>query len=140
MTEPMRWRMFAYMAALFIAGAITGAAVMSRTAAGSQTLKVGRSEEIASLIRQKLTTRLELSREQREKCEPLIKKTSEEMEASHLECIRQVSTSLDNLHVQIGPELTPEQKEKLKQLDEEKSVLMRKKYNYPPQAVKAGNP
>jgi Spy/CpxP family protein refolding chaperone len=140
MTEPMRWRMFAYMAALFVAGVITGAAVMSHMSATSQTLKVGRSGEISSLIRQKLVTNLELTPEQRDKFEPLINKTSAEMEASHLDCLKRICAALEKMHDQMLPDLTPDQREKLKQVEAERQKMMLKKYNYPPDASKAGNP
>ncbi|HWF19235.1 MAG TPA: hypothetical protein VG754_08205 [Verrucomicrobiae bacterium] len=139
MTEPMRWRMFAYMAALFIAGVISGAAVMSRNPI-PQTLKVGRLEEIASMIRQKLIINLELTPEQRDKFEPLIKKTAEEMEASHVDCLKRIDDAVNKMHAQILPDLTPEQREKMKQVEVERRELMRKKYNYPPDTAKAGNP
>lgn len=138
MNEPMRWRMFAYMLALFIAGAICGAAVMSRMAAGSQTLKVGRTGEIEGIIKQKLELNLELTPEQRGKFEPLIKKTSVELEASHLDCLKRCSDAVDKMHEQIIPDLTEEQRAKLKQLEVERRALMRTKYNYPPETANAG--
>lgn len=106
-----------------------GAAVMARTAAGSQTLKVGRSEEIASLIRQKLLL-LDLSPEQRRRVEPIIKKTSEELEASHLDCLTRCSAALEKLHAEIRPALDPPQQERLKQMDADRRALMIKKYNF----------
>ena len=131
MTEPMRWRVFAYMLALFIAGAITGAAVMARNAAGSQTLKVGRTEEIARLIKLRLSL-LDLTPEQEHTFDPLIKQASEELEASHLQCLERSSTVVSNLHAQIKLSLTPEQLEKLKQLEAQRCNTMKSKYNYPP--------
>lgn len=142
MTELMRWRMFGYMVALFIAGAITGAAVMSHMRS-AQSLKVGRSAEIAGIIRQKLVTSLELTPEQRQKFDPIIKQASEEMETSHLECLKQVTAASAKMHAQMLPDLTPEQREKLKKLEEERREIMRQKYNYPPQDGgngKAGSP
>ena len=139
MTELMRWRMAGYLAVLFIAGAITGAAVMARNAAGSQTLKIGRSEEIASLIRLRLSA-LDLTPEERAKFEPLIKQTSEELEASHLQCLQRCSVAVEALYAQIKMELKPEQIEKFNQLEMERRALMRKKYNYPPEAPQAGHP
>lgn len=140
MTEPMRWRMFAYMTAIFVAGVITGAAVMSHMGTNSQSLKVGRSEEIAGLIRQKLVTGLDLTPEQQEKFAPLIKQTSEEMEASHLDCLKRICAAVDKMQAQILPDLTSEQREKLKQLEKERREKMRQKYNFPPDTAKAGNP
>jgi Spy/CpxP family protein refolding chaperone len=138
MNELMRWRMFAYMLALFIAGAISGAAVMSRMAAGSQTLKVGRTGEIEGIIKQKLILNLDLTPEQQAKFEPLVKKTSEELEASHLDCLKRVCDSLDKMHEQMKPDLTEEQRERMKQVEAERRASMLKKYNYPPETAKAG--
>ena len=140
MTEPMRWKMFAYLAALFVAGVITGAAVMSRTAANGQTLKVGRTDEISNMIRQKLIITLELTPEQETNFAPLIKKTSEELEASHLDCLKRVSTALDKMHEESRPALTADQLEKLRHVEDERRAMMRQKYNYPPETAKAGTP
>lgn len=142
MTELMRWRMFGYMLALFTAGAISGAAVMSHMRS-AQSLKVGRSAEIAGIIRQKLVTSLDLTPEQRRKFDPIINQASEEMEASHLECLKQVTAASTRMHAQMLPDLTPEQREKLSKLEAERREIMRQKYNYPPEGGgkdKAGSP
>jgi hypothetical protein len=132
MTQPARGRVLAYMLALFIGGGITGAAIMSFLGHGTppQSLKLGRVDEITVLIREKLNTRLSLTAEQSQKFEPFIKRASEELEASHLDCLKRISAAIDMLHVQIAPELTAEQKEKLKLLETERTADMRAKYNY----------
>jgi Spy/CpxP family protein refolding chaperone len=132
--------MFVYMALLFIAGIITGAAVMSRTAANSQSLKVGRSEEIATMIRQRLETGLELTPDQRQKFQPLIQKTADELEASHLDCLKRIVVAVDKMHEQMLPDLTPDQREKFKQLETERRAKLREKYNYPPENMKTASP
>jgi Spy/CpxP family protein refolding chaperone len=129
MTQSMRWRMLGYMIALFIAGAITGAAVISRSSVSSQTLKIGRTEEIASLIRQRMDP-LNLTGEQDQKISPLIRTASEELEASHLLCLQQCSSIIDKLHAQMAPILTPDQQEKLKKLEADRREIMQKKYNF----------
>ena len=139
MSEIIRWRMIGYLAALFVAGSITGAAVMSRTAAGSQSLKIGRTNEIAALIRQKLSP-LNLTPEQREKFEPMITKTSEELEAFHLECLQRCAVAVDKLHDDMSKDLTPEQKEKMKEVDADRRAAMRAKYNFSPETPLAAKP
>jgi Spy/CpxP family protein refolding chaperone len=139
MTQSMRWRMLGYMIALFIAGAITGAAVISRSSTSSQTLKIGRTEEIASLIRQKMDP-LNLTGEQDQKISPLIRSASEQLEASHLLCLQQCSTIIDKLHAQMAPVLTPEQREKLKQLEADRREVIRKKYNFTDLASSTNHP
>ncbi|HEX3799183.1 MAG TPA: hypothetical protein VH413_10820 [Verrucomicrobiae bacterium] len=132
-----RWRIIAYLAILFIAGVITGAAVMTRTNAATQTLKIGRTEEIQKLMTRRLQA-LNLTPEQRAKFEPLIKKASEELEATHLQCLERCTVAVDNLHAQIRSQLTPEQNEKLQELEAERHTIMRNKYNYPPDTASAG--
>ena len=139
MNETMRWKMFAYMAALFVAGAITGAAVMGRIGAAPQTLKVGRTDEIATMIKQHLSV-LELTPDQRDKFDPLIKKASLDLEASHLECLQRSTAVVDALHSQIKMSLTPEQQAKMEQLEQERRAKLKLKYNYPPDGSRASNP
>jgi Spy/CpxP family protein refolding chaperone len=125
----MRWRMIGYMGALFVAGAITGAAVMSRTAAGSQTLKIGRTEEMAQLIEQKMQP-LHLTSEQREKIRPLIKQASVDLESSHLTCLQKCAAIVDEMHTLMAPILTPEQRDQLQTLEAERRERLQKKYNF----------
>jgi hypothetical protein len=139
MIDALRCRMCGYMAALFIAGFITGASVMFRTAPAPQTLKIGRTNEIAAAIREKLGP-LQLSAEQREKFDPMIKKTSEDLELFHLECLQRCSAAVDKLHDDMSRQLTPEQQEKMKLVDENRRAALRAKFNYPPEPVQAAKP
>lgn len=129
MTKPARWKVIAYAAALFVAGAVSGA-MMTYHSAETSPLKVDRKGQIADHIRQRLTTRLDLTPEQAKKIDPAIEKTAEELEASHRDCLNRISAALDNMHVQIRPELSEGQKEKLKQFEAERREVMLKKYNY----------
>jgi len=138
MTKPARWKVIAYAAALFIAGAISGA-VASYHKAETQPLKVNRKSEIAEHIRHRLTTTLNLTPEQVKEIEPAIEKAAEELEASHRDCLNRISAALDNMHVAIGPTLTPDQKPKLKQFEAERHELMLKKYNYSPEPTNSNS-
>ena len=130
MSMPARGKIIVYMVALFVAGGICGAMVASRMAANAQTLIVNRSPEIAAKIQNKLTTRLALTSEQLAKIQPLIEKTSAELEASHRDCLKRISLAIDNLHGELCPVLTPEQKPMLAALDEERRELMWQKFHY----------
>src|SRR5580698_4742400 len=128
MTGQTRGRVIAYMVTLFVAGGVTAAAVMSHlNPQQGQTLKVGRADEIARMISEKMNARLNLTAKQQEKFKPLIKHASEELEASHLECLKRVSAAIDTLHAQITPDLTADQKEKLKQFEAERVENMQQK-------------
>ena len=130
MNKPTQGKIIAYMVALFVAGGICGAMVAARMAANAQTLIVNRSPEIAAKIQKKLTARLALTPEQLLKIQPLIEKTSEELEASHRDCLKRISLAIDNLHTELDPVLTPEQKPLLASLDEERRELMWQKFHY----------
>ncbi len=139
MNKPTRWKIFAYMAALFVAGAICGAMVMDRMSANPQTLIVNRAPAITAKIQKKLSTRLGLTADQLKAVKPAIEKTSEEMEASHYDCLKRISLALDNLHNQIGPVLTSDQKPLLDALRAEKKELMWQKYHYRDEAANSTN-
>lgn len=137
MTKPTRWKMVLYTAALFFAGAICGAMVMSRMSANPQTLRLDRANEIAGKIKERLRTKLDLNPQQLEKITPLIQKTSEEMEASHRDDLKRVSAAVDALHAGIEPELSPEQKQKLLELEVERRESVWQKFHY---RVEPSNP
>lgn len=139
MNQPNRWKVFAYMAALFVAGGICGAMVMNRMSTNSQTLTVNRAPEITAKIKEKLSTRLGLTSDQMTALKPVIDKTSEEMEASHRDCLKRISLALDNLHDQIGPVLTSDQKPLLDALRAEKKESMWKRYRYRDEAASSTN-
>ena len=139
MNKPNCWKIFAYMAALFVAGGICGAMIMDHMSANPQTLIVNRAPAIADKIQKKLSTRLGLTPDQLKTLGPAIEKTSEEMEASHRDCLKRISLALDNLHNQIGPVLTPEQKPSLEGLRAEKKELMWQKYHYRDEAANSTN-
>lgn len=131
MTKPARWKVIAYATALFLAGALSGVMVTYHKPE-TQPLKVDRQGEIADHIRQRLKTTLALTPEQAQKVDPAIQKTAAELETIHRDCLDRISASLDQMHVQIAPELSADQKEKLKQMTVERREVMRKKYNYSP--------
>jgi hypothetical protein len=130
MSGPTRGKIIIYSLALFIAGGICGAMVMSRFSNNQQTLIVNRAPEIAAKIRTRLTAKLALTPEQLDKIQPLIVKASEELEASHRDCLKRISLAIDQLHLDLASSLTPEQRPKLTELDAERRDSMWQKYHY----------
>lgn len=131
MTKPARWKVLAYAVALFVAGFVSGAMVTYHKVE-PPPWKVGRQKEIADHIRQRLKNTLNLTPEQAQKIDPYIEKTAEQLEASHVTCLNTICAALDKMHVDIAPELSEEQKQKLEQITAERRDLMLKKYNYAP--------
>jgi hypothetical protein len=133
MTRPTAWKVLLYTVALFLAGAVCGAMLISRRApVADQPLKLGRTAEIADKIRAKLDSRLQLTPAQQAKFEPLILKTSADLESIHKDCLDRISAALEELHAEIRPDLTPEQKQSLTALESERGEALLQKYNYCP--------
>lgn len=142
MTRPAAWKILVYTVALFIAGAVCGAMVMSHVtmAPADQPLKLGRTAEIAAKIQTKLGTRLTLTPEQQQKFGPLFTNTSAELESIHKDCLDRISAALDRLHRQMDPDLTAEQKQLLTGVETERRNTMLQKYNYCPGATNIALP
>jgi Spy/CpxP family protein refolding chaperone len=132
-----RFKAIFYAGALLVFGGIIGAMVKSATSVNLQTLRLGRVDEIATVIRDRLNAKLELTPEQKQRLEPMIKKTAEEMEASHMQSLVRVNKALDILHDEIRPELIPEQQQKLGELEAERADRMWEKYHYRPAVTNA---
>jgi hypothetical protein len=140
MTRPAAWKIFLYTAALFIAGGVCGAMLMSRfTPPAGQPLKLGRTDEIAAKIRVKLTARLALTPAQQQQFEPLFVKTGAELESIHKDCLDRIAASLNHLHDEMRPGLTADQLQSLTALETERSQVMGQKYNYCPAATNSAS-
>lgn len=139
MNSVTRLKAIIYALALVVLGGVIGYVWKSATPSTPQSLRVGRVEEIEVMMRERLYGKLGLTPVQQQKIEPLIKKAAEEMEASHLNCLKQINQTVNNLHAAIKAELTPEQQAKLAELDTERTARMLQKYNYRLEA-NAGQP
>jgi len=126
-----------YAAALVIFGGVIGYTIKSASAVNPQSLRLGREEEIAAMIMDRLDAKLALTPEQKTQISPLAKKTAQEMEASHLGCLKQVNLMLDKFHGDISPVLTAEQRNKLVDLESERADRMWEKYHYRAPATNA---
>ena len=130
MNNPNRAKAIAYAVALLVFGGIIGFMIKASVSPTPQSLTVGRVDQIADVILQHLDEKLDLTSAQKQRIEPLIKKAAEEMEASHLDCLKRINQTIDDLHAQIKPELDKEQLEKLPELDAERTNRMWQKYHF----------
>ena len=124
------WKVIGYAVVLFLLGGVCGAVVAPKFMPVQQTLKLGREEEITALIRAKFKAKLNLTDEQSQKIEPLIKQASASLEASHRACLKSVLAALEKMQGDIQPLLQPDQLAKLKELEAERVDSWRAKYNY----------
>ena len=125
-----RCKSIAYIAAIFIVGAIAGASV----AMSINHRRMGgpmRAHEMIQLVRGRLRERLDLTSAQVQKIDPIIEKLGTEMRAIHMDAMQRAGKLMDNAHDQIAAELTPEQKKKLERLDRERHNWMHDRPPFP---------
>ena len=118
MIRLMTWKTIAYAAALFIAGGITGAAVGVAVEKGAM-FRPPRPHDMAQQMRNRLRSRLALTSDQLQKIDPIIQKTSDDLKVIHQETTVRVAQLMENCNAQIAASLSPEQKQKLEQMEKE---------------------
>lgn len=116
MNAPLRWKLLAGFVLVFIAGLVAGAFV---GAAQSRHYRMdfGRHEPLAQRIRNRMQARLDLTPEQVAKTAPVFDKTARQIEAIRTETSRRVRETFAAADNELAPDLTPEQRAKLKALE-----------------------
>jgi hypothetical protein len=119
MTQPSKGKLILYVVSLFLVGAITGSALtyslMGKRHQHGERPSVG----IVEHMRSELKSKLGLTDEQVKKFDPMIDKAGTELHGIQTNTMQRVSQVIDNLHAQMRPELTPEQKTKLEEMEKE---------------------
>ena len=117
-------KVIAYLAVIFVAGGATGTVITLRHA-GEHRPQVATMAKACNRLQDRLTTKLGLTREQSKKLQPLFERTAEELRAVHAKALGDTELILRRAHEEIAKELTPEQKLKLDQCDQERNEWLR---------------
>jgi hypothetical protein len=119
MNQPSKGKLISYVVSLFLVGAITGSA-LTYSFVGRHH---GRGEHpprgMQDRMRADLKARLGLTDAQSKKIDPMIEKAGAELQSIQTNTMQRVSQVIESLHAQIRPELTPEQKIKLEEMEKE---------------------
>src|ERR1041385_5233038 len=118
MNHLSKWRVGLYLAAIFIAGGVTGWTIAARTTKEKMYSSI-RSDEFAAHLRERVRSGLDLTPAQAAKIEPIIAKTCSEMKSIHRDTYKRISQFISNLNSQISAELTPDQKTRFEQMERE---------------------
>jgi Spy/CpxP family protein refolding chaperone len=113
-----------YIAAIFLAGAATGGIVGACSAKRMMFLHPPRPHDLAEHLRFQLHSKLDLTPEQQRRIDPIVEQTGTELKAIHLEAMAKVAKAIDNTHVKIAAELTPEQRIKLEEMEKERREFL----------------
>ena len=117
MNSALKWKLIAGFVLVFIAGGATGIFVTMGTAHRFMFAPHPRGV-VAQMMKNRLRWQLRLTDEQMAKISPIIDKTGAKLEEIRGETGRRVREIIDDAHREIAANLTPEQKERLQQMEE----------------------
>ena len=116
MNSALKWKLIAGFVLVFLAGGATGVFVSAATA--HHFIGAHRHGFAAQAMRNRLQWQLRLTDEQMAKISPIIEKTGAKLEEIRGDTGRRVRETIAEAHREIAPLLTPEQQQRLKQMEE----------------------
>jgi len=119
-------RLLLYILALFVAGGATGAMIAAKITK-DRMFRTPSGLELASKMRDKLACRLQLTPEQLEKVDPIIRDAAAQMQALHRDWMKRIGQITKERNARMAPVLTPEQQIKLEEMENERQEFIRKK-------------
>lgn len=116
MNNALKWKLIAGFVLVFLAGGATGVFVSATTA--HYFFDAHRHGFAAQAMKNRLQWQLRLTDEQMTKISPIIEKTGTKLEEIRGDTGRRVRETIAEAHREIAPLLTPEQQQRLKQMEE----------------------
>jgi Spy/CpxP family protein refolding chaperone len=117
MNRALQWKLIAGFLLVFVAGGITGAFV-GGSYARHHFFELRHPERIGGRMKDRLRTELNLTPEQLTKISPIIDKTTAQLRDIRRDTGRRVRQIIADAHGQMATQLTNEQRQKLKQIEE----------------------
>ena len=116
MNSALKWKLIAGFVLVFLAGGATGVFVSGAMA--HHFFGAHRHGFAAQAMKTRLQWQLRLTDEQMTKISPIIEKTGAQLEQIRGDTGRRVRDTIAEAHREIAPLLTPEQQQRLKQMEE----------------------
>lgn len=117
MNRALQWKLIAGFLLVFVAGGVTGAFV-GGSYARRHFFELHHPERIGGRMKERLRAELNLTPEQLEKISPIIDKTTAQLRDIRRDTGQRVRAIIADAHSQMGAELSDEQRQKLKQIEE----------------------
>jgi Spy/CpxP family protein refolding chaperone len=117
MNRALQWKLIAGFLLVFVAGGITGAFV-GGLYARHHFFELRHPERIGGRIKERLRVELNLTPEQLTKISPIIDKTTAQLRDIRRDTGRRVHGIIADAHQQMATQLTDEQRQKLKEIEE----------------------
>jgi Spy/CpxP family protein refolding chaperone len=115
MSTGLKWKLAVGFLLVFLAGATTGSFAWRWH---KHPWGPPRSGALAQHMKERLRHELGLTPEQSAKIAPIIEQDARKLESIRVESARRVRQTFTEMHLQISPELTPEQRKKLADMEE----------------------
>src|SRR5438105_5283569 len=116
MNSALKWKLVAGFLLVFLAGGATG--VFSSAATAHYFIGTHGHGFAAQAMKSRLQWQLRLTEEQMAKVSPIIEKTGAKLEEIRGDTGRHVRETIAEAHREIAPILTPEQQQRLQQMEE----------------------
>ncbi len=113
-------KLMLYLAAIFVAGGVTGAAIAVKTTKQmiEETPRPARFE--SRYFKEKFQSKLDLAPEQSKAIAPILDKMCEDLKSVRQDTTKRISAIMKTSYEQIGKELNPEQRKKLDAMQKER--------------------
>ena len=115
MNSALKWKLIAGFVLVFVAGGATGVFISAATA--HHFFGAHRHGFAAQAMKNRLQWQLKLTDEQMAKISPIIEKTGTKLEEIRGDTGRRVRDTIAESHREIAPLLTPEQQQRLKEME-----------------------
>lgn len=122
MNNALKWKLIAGFLLVFMAGGATG--VFVTMAIGHHLMLAAHSGVAAQTMKNRLRWQLRLTDEQMTKIGPIIDKTGAQLEAIRGDTGRNVREVINQAHRDIAAYLTPEQQQRLQQMEQRRQRWM----------------
>ena len=117
MNKALQWKLIAGFLLVFVARGVTGAFI-GGSYARHHFFELHHPERIGGRMKERLRADLNLTPEQLAKISPIIDKTTTQLRDIRRDTRHRVREIIGDAHRQMGTELTDEQRQKLKQIEE----------------------
>jgi Spy/CpxP family protein refolding chaperone len=117
MSTGLKWKLTVGFLLVFLAGVTTGS-VAWNWHRHAWLLDHSRSDALAARMNERLRHELGLTSEQSAKIAPIIEQSARKLQTIRVESARRVRQTFAETHLQISPELTPDQRKKLAAMEE----------------------
>jgi Spy/CpxP family protein refolding chaperone len=131
MNSSLRWKLILAFALVFIAGGACGFFAAMHSPAWMQ-FHHPPPGSLAQHMKDHLAHELKLTQQQADQIAPIVDRATSQLEAKREQSSREIRAIFQQLHTDISPILTPEQRDRLARMEQRHRQMMRRRGLRPP--------